>query len=128
MRKLKRKKILVVEDSKITRDLVGNILEEFPNVDVHKAETGFKALKAIPSEGPFDLIITDINMPDLNGLELIKFLKNSETYNHIPVIIISTEGKKSDIEKGFALGVNDYIVKPFTPEKLIKSVEKFLKE
>lgn len=124
----RKKKILVVEDSKITSDLISSILEDFPAVDVVKAETGFKALRAIPAEGPFDLIITDINMPDITGLELLGFLRSSEEYKNIPIIIVSTEGRDEDIKKGFSMGANEYIVKPFKPEAISRVIKKYLKE
>ena len=72
-------------------------------------------------------MVFDINMPDINGLELVKFVRESEHLRDIPVIIVSTEGKDSDIKRGFEAGANDYIVKPFNTDELVKVVKKYLK-
>ena len=124
------KKILVVEDSRITRELIVSTLEEMDELEdyeIVEAANGFEALKLLP-RNQFSLIITDINMPDINGLELVKFIKGNQLYRHIPLIIISTEGSKRDREKGLALGADSYIVKPFDPEDLQEVVRKFLVE
>ena len=120
------KKVLVVEDSHITRNLIATAIEEGTGAKVIQADSGFSALKIIPAEGPFDLMVFDINMPDINGLELVRFVRQSEHLKHIPVIIVSTEGKETDIKRGFEAGANDYIVKPFRTEDLIEVVKKYL--
>jgi two-component system chemotaxis response regulator CheY len=66
----------------------------------------------------FDLIVTDINMPDINGLELVSFVKRTDAYRSIPLVIISTEGAERDREKGLGLGADAYLVKPFDPDEL----------
>ena len=66
----------------------------------------------------FDLVVTDINMPDINGLELVSFMKSSAKYRSIPLIIVSTERSERDRDKGLGLGANAYVVKPFEPEAL----------
>ena len=110
--------ILVVEDSSTMRALLTASLEEIPgDVKVTEAENGFDALRVLPRQS-FDLIITDINMPDINGLELVSFVKNNPAYRAIPVIIISTEGSDRDLDRGVSLGADAYIVKPFDPEDL----------
>ena len=124
------KKILVVEDSRITRDLIVSTLEEMEELsdyEIIEAENGFEALKLLP-RNRFSLILTDINMPDINGLELVKFIKGNQLYKDIPLIIISTEGSKRDREKGLALGADSYLVKPFNPEELQDLVRKLLLE
>ena len=124
------KKILVVEDSKITRDLIVSTLEdmeELSDYEIIEAENGFEALKLLP-RNKFSLVLTDINMPDINGLELVKFIKGNQLYKDIPLVIISTEGSKRDREKGLALGADSYLVKPFEPEDLQELVKKLLLE
>jgi len=86
-------------------------------VKITEAGSGFEALRLLP-RGAFDLIVTDINMPDINGLELVSFLKKNDAYARIPLIIVSTEGSVRDREKGLGLGANAYLVKPFQPEDL----------
>jgi two-component system chemotaxis response regulator CheY len=110
--------ILVVEDSSTMRALLTASLEEIAGeIKVTEAENGFDALRALPRDS-FDLIITDINMPDINGLELVSFVKKNEIYRSIPLIIVSTEGSERDLDRGVSLGADAYIVKPFDPEDL----------
>jgi two-component system chemotaxis response regulator CheY len=110
--------ILIVEDSSTMRALLSSALEELdPPVKITEATSGFEALRILPRES-FDLIVTDINMPDINGLELVSFVKNNDAYRSIPLVIVSTEGSERDREKGVQLGADAYIVKPFEPESL----------
>jgi two-component system chemotaxis response regulator CheY len=110
--------ILVVEDSATMRSLIASTLEELePDVRITEATSGFEALRLLPRDS-FDLIVTDINMPDINGLELVSFLKRNSAYAAIPLIIVSTEGAERDREKGLGLGADAYLVKPFEPEAL----------
>jgi two-component system, chemotaxis family, chemotaxis protein CheY len=112
------KRILIVEDSPTMRALLNSALEglEIP-VKITEAASGFEALRCLPRE-PFDLIVTDINMPDINGLELVSFAKNNNAYRSIPLVIVSTEGAERDRERGLELGADAYLVKPFEPENL----------
>jgi two-component system chemotaxis response regulator CheY len=75
---------------------------------------------------PYDLIITDINMPDINGLELIRFIRKSAHHAATPLLIISTLHTKQDVERGLALGANSYLAKPFTPDQLRNACERLL--
>jgi len=112
------KRILIVEDSPTMRALLNSALEglEVP-VKITEASSGFEALRCLPRE-PFDLIVTDINMPDINGLELVSFAKSNNAYRSIPLVIVSTEGAERDRERGLELGADAYLVKPFEPESL----------
>lgn len=117
-------KILIVEDSGVMRDYVSSSIKiYFPSIESIEVSSGFDALKALPYH-KFDVIITDINMPDINGLELINFIKKHPQYKDIPIIIISTEKSNEDKQKGLALGVFAYISKPFTPEQLSDTLKK----
>lgn len=119
-------RILVVEDSVSTRSLIVSTLEAINNLVIMESESGFDALKMIP-QGKFDLIITDINMPNINGLELVSFVKKNSRYESIPLIIVTTEGREKDRERGIALGAEEYLVKPFDPDDLQGLVAKYLK-
>ncbi|MBW2315065.1 MAG: response regulator [Deltaproteobacteria bacterium] len=111
-------RILIVEDSETMRALLASTLEELEQpVKISEAASGFDALRCLPRE-QFDLIVTDINMPDINGLELVSFAKSNDSYRDIPLVIISTEGSERDREKGLSLGADAYLVKPFDPEEL----------
>jgi two-component system chemotaxis response regulator CheY len=119
------KRVLLVEDSQTMRGLIVSTLEQIDDVEVVEAPSGFQALKVLPRE-KFDLILTDINMPDINGLELVNFVKRTPQYKDTPIFIISTEGSERDRDKGLQLGANEYLVKPFEPEKLLELVKKYL--
>jgi two-component system chemotaxis response regulator CheY len=100
------------------RALLNSALEGLElSVKITEASSGFEALRCLP-RGPFDLIVTDINMPDINGLELVSFAKSNAAYQTIPLVIVSTEGSDRDREKGLELGADAYLVKPFEPEHL----------
>ncbi|MDH3285857.1 MAG: response regulator [Acidobacteriota bacterium] len=111
-------RILIVEDSETMRALLASTLEELEvPVKITEAASGFEALRCLPRH-PYDLIVTDINMPDINGLELVSFAKGNDAYRDIPLVIISTEGSERDRERGLSLGADAYLVKPFDPEDL----------
>jgi len=111
-------RILIVEDSPTMRAMLVSALEELGSpVKITEAESGFEALRLLPRQS-YDLILTDINMPDINGLELVAFVKKNDAYRSIPLLIVSTEGSDRDRDKGLALGADAYLVKPFDPEDL----------
>ncbi len=119
-------KVLIVEDSRATRELLASTVEAVDGVEVHTAVSGFEALKVLP-RFRFSLIITDINMPDLNGLELINFVKKNPNYRETPLFVVTTEGREHDRERGLQLGANEYVVKPFAPDELSSLVKQYLK-
>ena len=111
------KSILIVEDSATTRALIRAIIEETGDFNIVEAGSGFEALKLLPAQ-EFSLVITDVNMPDINGLELINFIKSNSRYSHVPLIIVSTERSEEDRKRGMALGAVAYITKPFKAQEL----------
>ena len=118
-------RVLLVDDSPTMRSFVAATLESDGYCEVTQATSGFQALKILPS-GQFDLVITDINMPDINGLELIRFIRSNASYAKTPLVIISTEGRDRDRDRGLGLGANAYLVKPFAPEALLDLIRRFL--
>lgn len=121
-------KILVVEDSHSMRSYLTTMLESGDidaDIEIVEAESGFEALKLLPHH-EFTAILTDINMPDINGLELVSFLKNHPQYKKIPIMVISTEASEEDRKRAAALGAEEYLVKPFDPEDLTTKVQKLL--
>jgi two-component system chemotaxis response regulator CheY len=111
------KNILIVEDSATTRALIRAVIEDMGDFNIVEAGSGFEALKLLPTR-EFNLVITDVNMPDINGLELIHFIKSNPRYSHIPLIIVSTERSEEDKKRGIALGAMSYITKPFKAQEL----------
>jgi two-component system chemotaxis response regulator CheY len=125
------RRVLIVEDSVSTRAFVRAILEatEFAGAhggcEVVEATCGFDAMRLLP-RGPYDLIVTDINMTDINGLELIRFIRKSAHHRDTPLVVISTLRAEHDAERALALGANVYLPKPFTPEQLRETCNKLL--
>ena len=125
------RRVLVVEDSGAARAFVRAVLEDaefaatLGGCEVVEATCGFDAMRLLP-RGPYDLIITDINKADINGLELIHFIRKSEHHRATPLVIISSQNTERDVERGLALGANAYLPKPFTPEKLRETCGRML--
>ena len=119
------KTILIVEDSSTTRALIRAVIDELGDFDTVEAATGFEALKMLPQQ-EYDLIITDINMPDINGLELINFVRGNVRYSHVPIIIVSTERSEEDKKRGLALGATAYVTKPFKSVELQEAIQKII--
>lgn len=117
------KTILVVEDSSTTRALIKAVIDEMGDFSIIEASSGFEALKLLPTQ-EFDVVITDVNMPDINGLELISFIKNNPRYSHIPLIVVSTERSEEDKKRGIALGAMAYITKPFKANELQETIKR----
>ena len=120
-------KVLVVEDSTSMRSYIVNTIESgSEDLEIVEAENGYEALKTLPHH-KFDAILTDINMPDINGLELVSFLKNHPIYKTIPIMVISTESTAEDRNRAAALGAEEYLVKPFQAPELVAKLRKLLK-
>lgn len=116
------KKILAVDDSKTMRDMVSFTLSG-AGYDVMLAEDGVNAISVL-GDKPVDLIITDVNMPNMNGIELVQKLRANPTYKSVPILILTTESDDSIKNRGRAAGATGWIVKPFVPDKLLKVVNK----
>ncbi len=118
------KTILFVEDSPTMRRIIANSLRQIGFEEIIEAENGVDALKKLEGK-EIDLVVTDWNMPEMNGAELVKTLREMPAYAEVPIVMITTRGVKDDVIAAMKLGVNGYIVKPFTPEILqekLKSV------
>ncbi len=116
------KKVLVVDDSQTMRTMVELTLKE-EGFDVILAEDGQKALEEIQGDS-LDLVITDINMPNVNGIELITKLRAIESFKYTPILVLTTEAGDEMKQKGKAAGATGWIVKPFDPEMLLNAVNK----
>ena len=117
---------LVVDDSATIRAFVKAALEH-EGFEVSEAKSGVAALKILPKER-FNLIVTDVNMPDINGLELVKYVRKEEAHRQTPLIIISTDGRERDRDRGMQLGATSYLVKPFKPADLIGLVKRVMEK
>ena len=119
-------RFLVVEDSPTMRQLITFSLKRISNAKIVEASDGVDALKKL-KEGRFDLIVSDINMPLMDGLKLVSMIRNDPAYRSTPIIIVTTEGSQPDREKGLALGANAYLSKPIQTNELLKVVKELLK-
>jgi len=108
------------------RQLIAFALKRIRGVRIVEASDGVDGLKKLSSER-FDLILTDINMPIMDGLKLVSLVRNDANYRTIPIVVITTEGAQEDRERALALGANDYITKPIQPTKILEVARTLLK-
>jgi two-component system chemotaxis response regulator CheY len=116
-------KILVVDDSSTMRRIIVNTLSRLGYKDVVQAADGQEAWDALQANEDIGVVITDWNMPNMNGLELVKKIRAQEKYKAMPIIMVTTEGGKKEVIIALKAGVNNYIVKPFTPQVLKEKLE-----
>ena len=120
------KKILVVDDSALMRRVYYDIIEHDKRFQVENfAKDGVEALQFLRNK-KYDAVILDVNMPNMNGIELIKSLRQTIAYKFTPIIALTTESQDDKMQEGKAAGATGWIVKPFTSEKLIAIVNKIL--
>ena len=117
--------VLIVDDSKSIRELLGSVLSNagFAVTSADDGKAGFDTAVT----GNFDLVITDVNMPIMNGLELLKSLRDTAKYSYKPILILTTEFSQEMKEKGKNAGATGWMVKPFDPDKLIEVIKKIIK-
>ena len=112
------RRALVVDDSETMREILTSALADLDEpVEVTQVASGFEALRSLARQ-TFDLVVTDVNMPDINGLELAAFVRRDAQHRGVPLLIVSSEGSSRDREKGLELGADAYLVKPFDPDEL----------
>jgi two-component system, chemotaxis family, chemotaxis protein CheY len=117
---------LVVEDSPTMRQLIVFALKRLNTLKVTEADDGVDALKKLQGQ-KFDILITDINMPIMDGLKLVSLVRKDATHKEIPIVIITTEGAQEDRQRALALGANAYITKPIQAPQVINTVKELLK-
>jgi two-component system chemotaxis response regulator CheY len=118
-------KVLVVEDSPTMRQLIVFALKRIRGLTIVEANDGVDGLKKLSSD-KFDLILTDINMPIMDGLKLVSLARNDPGYKNVPIVIITTEGASEDRERALASGANDYNTKPIQTTRIIEVTRKLL--
>jgi two-component system chemotaxis response regulator CheY len=119
------KHIMIVDDSKTIRNLLAFVIKS-EGFKVTTAEDGLDGLEKLYSMDPVDLIVSDVNMPRMDGFTFIKTLREQEAYRDVPIIVLSTEGKENDIATGMNVGANMYMVKPAEPAKMIRNIKMLL--
>jgi two-component system chemotaxis response regulator CheY len=117
--------VLVVEDSPTMRQLIVFALKRIRGFQIVEANDGVDGLKKLSAQ-KFDLIVTDINMPIMDGLKLVSMVRNDPNYKETPIIVITTEGASEDRERALALGANEYITKPIQTMKILETVKKLM--
>jgi two-component system, chemotaxis family, chemotaxis protein CheY len=116
-------KVLVVDDFATMRKIIKNVLKQINIENVLEAENGKHALTVLKNDS-VDLIISDWIMPEMTGIEFLKACKADETIRKIPFIMVTAEAQKDNIMEAIKSGVDNYIVKPFTPDKLREAIDK----
>lgn len=116
-------KLLVVDDSSTMRRIIKNTLQRLGYDDILEAEHGLQAWELLDTIEGINILITDWNMPEMNGLDLVKKVRADSRFVDIPIIMVTTEGGKAEVITALKAGVNNYIVKPFTPQVLKEKLE-----
>ncbi|MFT6206846.1 MAG: two-component system chemotaxis response regulator CheY [Colwellia sp.] len=119
----KNMKVLVVDDFSTMRRIIKNLLRDLGFTNISEADDGSTALPML-KEGSFDFVVTDWNMPGMQGIDLLKAIRADAKLSHIPVLLITAEAKKEQIVMAAQAGVNGYIVKPFTAATLNAKLDK----
>lgn len=119
-------KLLVVDDSSTMRRIIKNTLQRLGFNDVLEAEHGVEAWQIMERTPDINVLITDWNMPEMNGLDLVRKVRAEKKYENMPIIMVTTEGGKAEVITALKAGVNNYIVKPFTPQVLKEKLEDVL--
>ncbi|MCE3047173.1 response regulator [Helicobacter kayseriensis] len=119
-------KMLIVDDSSTMRRIIKNTLLRLGYTDVLEAGNGIEAWEILDQNHDISVLITDWNMPEMNGLELVRRTRSDERFLNIPIIMVTTEGGKAEVIAAIKAGVNNYIVKPFTPQVLKEKLEMVL--
>ncbi len=116
-------KLLIVDDSSTMRKIIKNTLQRLGYDDILEAEHGLQAWELLDSIEDIKVLITDWNMPEMNGLDLVKKMRANSRFTDIPIIMVTTEGGKAEVITALKAGANNYIVKPFTPQVLKEKLE-----
>ncbi|SCX81565.1 MULTISPECIES: chemotaxis response regulator CheY [Pseudomonas] len=116
-------KILIVDDFSTMRRIIKNLLRDLGFTNTTEADDGLTALPMLQS-GNFDFLVTDWNMPGMNGIDLLRAVRADERLKHLPVLMVTAEAKRDQIIEAAQAGVNGYVVKPFTAQGLKDKIEK----
>jgi two-component system chemotaxis response regulator CheY len=117
--------VLVVDDSKVMRDMITACLRPGADLVITQAASGLEAIERLALR-TFDLLVLDLNMPDIGGLEVIEFVRSQDKLRTLPILIVTTRGEDSSREAVLAAGASRYMTKPFTPEAILAEVQGLL--
>ena len=120
------KTVLIVDDSESIREVVCFTLEN-AGFEVHKGIDGLDAVQVLNANAPFDLIITDLHMPNMDGIEFIKQVRANEAFKFVPILFLTTESQNDKKMAAKDAGATGWIVKPFVPEKLLAAISKVVR-
>ncbi len=120
------RKVLIVDDSKLIHQMYRLVLMRFRECKIVDAMNGLEALEILAREKDFDLILLDINMPIMNGIQFMEKMSENGTQIRTPIVVISTEGREEDTVRAMRLGARGYIVKPFKSESLHALIERII--
>ena len=117
-------KTLVVDDFATMRKIMKNVLRQIDITDVTEAENGRQAFEILKKDSSFELIVSDWIMPEMTGIEFLKICKEDDAVKNIPFIMVTAEAQKDSVMEAIKNGVDNYIVKPFTPDRLQEAIQK----
>lgn len=119
------KDVLVVDDSKVMRDMVVACLRGLPDARFTQAASGLEAIERL-SLGRFDLVVLDLNMPDISGIEVLEFVRAQDSLKNLPILIVTTRGDEASRAQALAAGATLFVTKPFTPDAIAQDAQRLL--
>lgn len=119
------KKILVVDDSKLMRDMVAACLRPMGDVDFEFAGTGLEAIERL-ALATFDMVVLDLNMPDVGGIEVVEFVRSQDKLRTLPILIVTTRGDDASRTRVLDAGASGFLAKPFSPPQILEAVRRLL--
>ncbi len=117
--------LLVVDDSKVMRDMIIACLRADPGLRFSHAASGLEAIEQL-SLKPFDLVVLDLNMPDIGGIEVVEFIRGQDRLRHLPIVIVTTRGDETSRTRALSAGASRFMVKPFDPQTILAEVRGLL--
>jgi len=119
------KQVLVVDDSKVMREMIVACLRPEPELAFTHAASGLEAIEKLSLQR-FDILVLDLNMPDIGGIEVVDFVRAQDTLRQLPIIVVTTRGDEASRTKALRAGASRFMTKPFTPEDLLTQVRELL--
>ena len=119
--------VLVVDDSRVMRDMVCACLKPNASIRPTHASSGLEAIEQL-SLKPFDLMVLDLNMPDIGGIEVLEFVRGQDKLRALPIVVVTTRGDESSRASALAAGATRYMTKPFTPEAILGEISALLEK